>query len=236
MMVRTGVIAGIALVVLGAASATPWVVTLRLPTLSFGDQPVPEQPDETPTPQPPAAGDSPFAEALGKVLVVLFVLAVGVAVALGVAWLVRRLQEAWRPDDEPAPVDRLGDGDLLTEVADVDIASLASAVARAEAHLAGARAPGDAVVAAWVALEDEAELQGTGRRPAQTATEFTSELLAHTPAPADAVAELRRLYHRARFTSHPVGRDDVHRARAALARIAESLDAVTAPADPEESE
>jgi hypothetical protein len=81
------------------------------------------------------------------------------------------------------------------------------------------------VIAAWVALEDEAAFQGAARDPAQTPTEFTTALLAHTPAPAEAVATLRGLYHRARFTSRPIGADDVRRAREALTAIAEAIDA-----------
>ena len=76
-----------------------------------------------------------------------------------------------------------------------------------------------------MALEDEAELQGASRDPAQTATEFTVVLLERTPAPADAVASLRALYHRARFTAHDITADDVRDARAALTRIAGALDA-----------
>lgn len=222
-MVRGGVVAAIVLAVLGAASATAWVVTI--PPLRIGDQdrPAPTTTPMTIPPQEPPDRDLPVAETLEKVMLGLFALVVVAVVALAVYWLVRRLRAAWRPDEDGTAVDRLDDSDVPGEV--VDIASLATAVARAEAHLAGATAPGDAVVAAWVALEDEAELQGAGRDPAQTATEFTTELLARTAAPADAVAALRGLYHRARFTAHPVTPDDVDGAREALARIASALDA-----------
>lgn len=222
-MIRGGVVAATVLVVLGAASATPWVVTL--PPVSFGDRerPVPTTTPMTIPPQEPPARDLPVAETLEKVMLTLFVLVVVAVLALAVYWLVQRLRAAWRPEQDTTEADPLGGSDVLGEV--VDIASLATAVARAEAHLDGAVEPGDAVITAWVALEDEAELQGAGREPAQTATEFTVELLARTPAPADAVTVLRGLYHRARFTAHPVLADDVSDAREALARIAAALDA-----------
>ncbi|MFT4108984.1 DUF4129 domain-containing protein [Propionicimonas sp.] len=229
-IIRVGVVAAILLVVLGAASATPWVVTLTLPNFTSAERPVSDAPQVTIAPQEPPERDLASADVLEKVLLVLAVVAVAALAAFGVAWLVRRLREAWRPDDEPVATDSLEGGDVRGEAAEVDIAALATAVARAGAHLAGTEAPADAVIAAWVALEDEAAMQGAGRGPAQTATEFTAELLARTHAPADAVAVLRGLYHRARFTDRAVGADDVRRARAALARIAGALDAGTVPA------
>lgn len=225
-MIRGGAIAAIVLVVLGAASATPWIVTLALPSLGRDDAPVVELPTMTLPPQEPAESDLAGAETLERILLILLAVVATAALGFVVYRLVQRLRGAWRPDGEPATTGRPEDGDLLDGIVEVDIAALATAVARAEAHLAGLAEPGDAVIAAWVALEDEAALQGTSRDPAQTTTEFTTALLRHSPAPGDAVTTLRTLYHRARFTAHPVTPDDVRRARAALARIAQALDAV----------
>ncbi len=221
-MIRGGVVAATALAVLGAASATSWVVTLPSLALGGGERPVPTATPMTVSPQEPPQRDLPVAQTFEKAMLGLFVLVVAAIVALAVYWLVQRLRAAWRPEEDGTTADRLG-ADVPGEV--VDLASLATAVARAEAHLGGAVEPGDAVIAAWVALEDEAERQGAGRDPAQTATEFTTELLARTAAPEDAVAVLRGLYHRARFTAHPVTPHDVRGAREALARIAVALDA-----------
>lgn len=76
-------------------------------------------------------------------------------------------------------------------------------------------APGDAVIGAWLALEHATD----GRRPHQTATEFTDGLAADEHA----LAELRSLYQRARFSTAPTTDDDVALARAALDRILVSL-------------
>ncbi|MGC3953317.1 MAG: DUF4129 domain-containing protein [Propionicimonas sp.] len=222
-LVRGGVIAAVVLVVLGAASATPWVITLTIPQLA------PYQPPETSIspltlpPQAPSQTDPELADTVEEALLVLLAVVVTAVVGYAVFRLVRRLRAAWRPEDALAG-DQLKPSDLIGEQV-VDITSLATAVARAEAHLAGRTEPGDAVTAAWVALEDEAALQGSSRAPSQTATEFTAQLLRHTPAPPDAVATLRGLYHKARFTAHPVTVEDVNRARLALARIAKALDA-----------
>lgn len=223
-VVRGGVVAAIVLVVFGAVSATPWIVTLTLPTFGRVNRP-PDMPQFTAAPQQPPQRDESLTHTLESVALAVFVLLLAGLVAYGLYRLFRRLREAWLPEDAEAGIDRLDDGDVPGETLVVDISSLATAVARADAHLAAAAEPGDAVIAAWVALEDEAALQGAGRDPAQTATEFTTVLLEHTPAPPDAVAVLRGLYHRARFTDHPVTADDVRRARESIGRIAAALDA-----------
>lgn len=224
-VIRGGVIAAIVLVVLGAAWATPWVVTLRLPDFDRTEPPPPEMPSITFPPQQPEPDDPAFSRLLQDAMMTALLILVATLAAYLLYRLIQRLRGAWRPEGEPVPTDQLNPGDVLGEVAAVDIAALATAVARAEARLAGLAEPRDAVTAAWVALEDEAARQGTVRNPAQTTTEFTTELLRHSPAPADAVTGLRSLYQKARFTTHPVTGTDVERARAALARIATALDA-----------
>lgn len=222
--IRGGIIAAIAVVVLGAASATPWIVTLTLPSFAEPERP-PQTPQYTAAPQEPGQRDPSLVRMIGSVTSILLGALLVALIAFGVYWLVRRLRASWRPEESAVQPDVLdGDGETLT----VDIASLATAVARANAHLSGSAEPGDAVIAAWVALEDEAALQGTRRDPAQTATEFTTALLQRTPAPADAVAVLRGLYHRARFTDRPVTPDDVLRARSSITRIARALDDASA--------
>lgn len=224
-MARGGVIAAIVLVVLGAASATPWVFTVPPFLTGSRDRPVPTLAPVSAPPQQPSERDLPAAETFEKTMIVVLAVIAVATITFVVLLLVRRLRAAWRPEEEDAGVDRLEDAGIPGGVVGVDVAALATAVARAEAHLAGSRVSGDAVIAAWVALEDEAERQGAGRAPAQTATEFTTELLARTAAPADAVATLRGLYHRARFTSRAITAGDVDRARDALTRIARAIDA-----------
>jgi hypothetical protein len=79
--------------------------------------------------------------------------------------------------------------------------------------------PRDAVIEAWVILENAAEHK---RAPHETATEFTVALLAEENADEAALRELRTLYQRARFgtgTSGTVDDDSATRARDALDRI-----------------
>jgi hypothetical protein len=85
--------------------------------------------------------------------------------------------------------------------------------------------PSDAIVAAWLALEEAADRSGVHRRPSATPTEFTVAVLAATPAPPAATRELLDLYRTARFSTHPITAPDVDRASRCLAQIAESFTA-----------
>ena len=107
-------------------------------------------------------------------------------------------------------------------------------LAAAQAELS-ARAPGeprDAVVAAWLQLEQGAAAAGVPRRPAQTPTEFTTALLTGL-LPGDteraALDELRRLYSRARFGPAPLDADAPERAAAALSALRAGLGSRVAP-------
>ena len=75
--------------------------------------------------------------------------------------------------------------------------------------------PGDAVIQAWVTLESATDHT---RAPHQTATEFTVSLLEKETTDEAALADLRDLYHRARFAHHS-SEADATRAREALDRI-----------------
>jgi hypothetical protein len=80
--------------------------------------------------------------------------------------------------------------------------------------------PGDAVIAAWVQLERSAAATGIERAPHQTPTEFTAALLEGHATDQQALDELRRLYHRARFGQPgSVTDEDATKARRALEKI-----------------
>lgn len=79
--------------------------------------------------------------------------------------------------------------------------------------------PKDAVVRSWLALELAAERSGAPRDPAATPTEFTAAVLLSTNADPTAVRRLLGLYHRARFSSHPIGMEEVKGARACVLEL-----------------
>ncbi|MFC8599309.1 DUF4129 domain-containing protein [Isoptericola sp. NPDC057191] len=226
----------VALVVLGAATATPWrarVPDLVLPAPTASDPVVDRRPgDLLPSDRPQASFD----------VITWLVVALSIAGALFLAYLLvvltRRILRALPDPDDDDP-DPLAPGTPTTGTpTDLSLTQLQDAVATALAHVDQAATPHDAVVAAWVALEDTAATHGTTRTPAQTATEFTAHLLTtqrhdgRTVPPTD-VDTLRRLYQHARFTDRPVGPDDVHAARTALSHIARALDPTAPTAAPD---
>ncbi|HEY7594879.1 MAG TPA: DUF4129 domain-containing protein [Actinophytocola sp.] len=100
----------------------------------------------------------------------------------------------------------------------------AAAQARTELAARAGGPPGDAVIAAWLRLEEAAEREGAGREPHQTATEFTAALLERHTTSEPALDELRELYQRARFgPPDEVTETDADAAVAALDRILVAL-------------
>ncbi len=82
--------------------------------------------------------------------------------------------------------------------------------------------PGDAVVRAWLGLQETAEESGIARRKAETPTEFTSRILGAAFVDDGAVRTLLRLYLRTRFGEHPVTPDDVAEVSEALQHLVSS--------------
>jgi hypothetical protein len=81
------------------------------------------------------------------------------------------------------------------------------------------REPGDAVVRAWLGLEQMAEESGIVRYASETPTEFTSRILRGAFADDAALRTLLRLYLRSRFGDHPVTAADVSEVRGALQQL-----------------
>jgi hypothetical protein len=159
------------------------------------------------------AGNGPLSspgdpEVLAKIAVVLVIVLALLAVVLSAisAWRTRR---------------RLGVGHVVEAVEgtvdNVPRFRLKEAVQEAREILAReGGAPRDAVIEAWVTLENAADHK---RAPHETATEFTVALLEEENADEAALRELRTLYQRARFGAGTVDDDSADRARDALDRI-----------------
>jgi hypothetical protein len=120
-------------------------------------------------------------------------------------------------------------GSSFDDIGEARVPYLLRGVEAAHAALAEHAIPADAVVAAWLQLEEAAADSGLVRGPAQTPAEFTVTVLGVTHADASATRQLLDLYHRARFSSHPVGAAEVAIATDCLGRIAASW---PTPAEP----
>lgn len=191
-------------------------------------------------PDPPGINGVPPDENAYKVDVVdelqlvqaAIVIAAMILLLIAFAVLIRRLQQLRR-----RPL-RLGVG---VEEPDEEIGALeshlqmrlrrAAETARTELAARAGGPPGDAVIAAWLRLEETAEHEGAGRKPHETATEFTTTLLARYTTSEPALDELRVLYQRARFgRPGEVTEADVSAAIGALDRILHALANSATPA------
>lgn len=231
---RVGAVAALAvlaivLALLAGAAAGPWnwpepglgatgsggeEVTPFLPTLPTQEaEPVPEDTEA------PEYVDNP----LLRWLLIAAVAVIGALLLLLVVRLLLRLRRDTVPPPDPRQVG--------TPQADefVDAPAIQEGIVAAQQALASERAPRDAIVRAWLALENAAGDAGVARKPAQTPTEFAALVLARTEADETSVATLRRLYARSRFSEAAITREDAADARTALERIATSWSALQVP-------
>lgn len=185
----------ILLVVAGAALTGDWGFDPDpLPTATIEALPVETAPPPTlMEPRPP----NTIAQ---RTLTTVLLVAAGILAAFllyRIALWVRRTLLPWLATrrDRPLPVPA---GPVL-DLAALPLTELRTAATHAETLLQEGEHSADAIIAAWLALQDAAERSGATRAPAQTPTEFTVAVLAATPATPAAVTELLGLYHLARF-------------------------------------
>jgi hypothetical protein len=95
--------------------------------------------------------------------------------------------------------------------------------------------PRNAIVAAWVDLEESAAASGLGRRPAETPREYVSRVLKTWDVDIAALSDLADLYEEARFSAHPLGPEQHARALRNLDRVHEHLAAAQGQPDGSQS-
>jgi hypothetical protein len=220
--VAAGVVTVVALVIVGAALAGPWRMSSRpqdgMFDRFFSRHVVPPVP-----PPPPVRPQRPLAQATQSADMALAervaLIAVAVVLLLVVASVLMRFLRVNRRqrilDDAPPSWGADAEDDSVRVVAE--------GVHAARRALREDVPPGDAVVAAWMALERAAHGSGVDRDPAQTATELTVALLDRTQADPASTRALLDLYLQARFSSHPLTAAHVAAAQEHLARITERV-------------
>lgn len=160
------------------------------------------------------------AAAMGLLVLLLVIL---LTALFGVLAIVLGIQLSWRRRQRQVGVVPV---QLADEEQPVDVDVFRKAAGGALDRLdgwAGGDA-GDAVVLAWLTLEQAAADCGSARQPHQTPTEFTAAVLGGLAVDAAALDRLRRRYQRARFSDHPVTAEDVQAAREALRQVVADLD------------
>jgi hypothetical protein len=117
----------------------------------------------------------------------------------------------------------LEDESEILEVEDAaDLPVLHRGLVRASDVLETERSPRDAIIRAWLGLQEAAEDSGLTRRPSETPTEFTARVFASVDADRAAAAALLQVYLRVRFRARPATAADVVVAREAIDRLRET--------------
>jgi hypothetical protein len=210
-------LAGVAVVVLAALLAGP-------PTMRGADAPpqaLPAVPTLPPSTRRPIPFD-PITPVISTVFLTLLGLLIAIPLLVLLVVLLRALLQGLtrlrrRPRTPPL------EGGAAVEAAEtVDAPAVRRGIRAAIAVLAEEREPGDAVVQAWLGVQQTAEESGLARSAAETPTEFAVRVLARSSADERAVRTLLALYLRARFDDAPVTPADAAAAREALTAIGDS--------------
>ena len=163
-----------------------------------------------PPPAPPRSGTEDLSR-LVTLLIVLVVLAVCLVVIVSFRLALRRRRlrgdRPVRAGPPPIAVEVPIEDESLGEVLEDRLAAV------------GEGSPRNAIVAAWVRLEEFAAAQGLRRQPADTPAEFVARALASYSLDAAALDRLADLYREARFSEHPITERHRDDARECLARL-----------------
>jgi hypothetical protein len=180
-------------------------------------------------PPPTSAPNGSGRFVLGTVVlwIVVAIAVVGIAVLLW-RWWARRPSLAAIGRHSVAVA---ATSEVLTEPeSEPDMPALRTGIGLALQVLDEQRDPADAIVRAWLGLQETAEESGIVRQPAETPTEFTSRILSRAFADDRAIRTLLRLYLRTRFGDHPVTTEDVAAVRAALQELVRTWPTPASPA------
>ena len=186
-------------------------------------------PDERPTPTitpgaAPGQEDGGSDAALVGIGIVLALIVSALAVLL-LLWIVRRIIDLWRSRRlrrQPGAAT-----DVEVEVADApaeaepDAPTVRRGIAAAREAIEAHPAPSDAIIAAWVGLEETAADSGAGRGVSETPAEFTLRILLRRPGIEHPAQQLLAVYEGVRFGGRRGSEQDRALASRALALIEE---------------
>jgi len=177
----------------------------------------------TATPKPVLKSSAPIVQHAppvfnwAPILIILSVLAIAVITVFVLLWLRNRPRRSKAQFLSGIEV-TLDDLDAGAD-SPSDLPALRRGLRQAEEILESSREPRDAIVRAWIGLQEAAEDSGLSRRASETPTEFTTRVFLTVSADRSAAEKLLALYLRVRFGSRPATDADVLEARAAIAAL-----------------
>lgn len=172
------------------------------------------------------AHDAPESTGPFRPTTILFALGSLAAAALVIAGflIVRALCRRRRAELDTAAVSTLPSGrvDAATNEQTVEAPAVVRGIARALNALDAPGVPHDAIVEAWLGLQQSAEDSGVRLRASETPTEFTVRVLAREQGIVDELSVLVSLYQSVRFGDRHPTASDIDSARSALLSIQEA--------------
>ncbi len=220
-----GAVVGLFVIMMITASmqGTPTIMPPHDPLDLSPAKPLEESSSPMPSmePLPPDPASDAITAVVGSILLALLAALVAVIVVLVVRAIARAWQE--RPMKMTDGIEVGGDLDSQSHHAEPE--SVAPAIRRGIAgalHVIDDRAvANDAIVAAWLGLEESAEDAGMTRGASETPAEFALRIMSRRAGITEAARELLRLYERVRFGGYEAVESDRDSARASLRRIEE---------------
>lgn len=178
----------------------------------------------TPTLAPglPTSSDGFSDQILVIIGIVLALIVLGLLLIL-VIWVLRLAVAAWRN----RPLRRSPGAQTDVDVSGVDIRvddepdapAVRRGIAAARAAVEERTDPTDAIIAAWLGLEETAADSGIGRALSETQVEFTLRMLLRRPGIDEPARDLLRLYEGVRYGGRIAGEQERSAAARALERI-----------------
>lgn len=223
-----GLAAGAAVVVVAAllmlltgVQGTPRFRTVPPPVVTQTAEPAPapsptgEAPPELPTDADPGAVQTVILFLLGVIATALL--------ALLIRAVMRAVRRAWDSRDpdvrEGAAFEAAPAGGAAGTEAQPDAAVIQRGIAAALQRIDDRAAPSDAIVAAWIGVEEAAADSGVARGVSETPGEFTVRIIARRAAIDADAHHLLSLYERVRFGGYTAHEHDRAEARRLLEQI-----------------
>lgn len=220
-LITTGILA--ALIAVAAAVSGP--LDFAGPRWQPGAAPRPTLPPSIATPTAaPTPTKPPVASGASTANFAWIAIVLGAVILAFIVFFVARFLLARRRERTRAVAGTLQE---VTDVVEIDadpsaetgVPYLRRGIRRALGLLDGDRDPSDAIIQAWLGLQESAEDAGFQRQSAETPTEFTTRILRRLEVDAGALATLRRLYLAVRFGEVVATAADVAEARNALEKL-----------------
>lgn len=192
--------------------------TFSPPDVDAKPLPIPEVQQTATLPPRPAQQNQDSSQWLLIVLATIVMLIAMAVLVAAVIWLIRVLLRYWRNRRTRLQPGIVTDADVDVEMIDeevLDAPTMRRGIAAARAVITSHPEAGDAIVAAWIGLEETAADSGVGRGISETPAEFTLRILLRRPGIEQPARLLLRLYESVRFGGHTA--DEAERAEAAAA-------------------